>query len=42
MALHKQNNNDGEIESETNEKMITKTWEGMDTCGIERVAFFLL
>lgn len=36
VALHKQNNNDGEIESETNEKMIRKTgrnghlwnWEG--------------
>lgn len=27
MMLHKQNTNDGEIESEANEKMIRKTWK---------------
>lgn len=27
MTLHKQNNNDGEMENETNEKMIRKSWK---------------
>lgn len=27
VMLHKQNNNDSEIENETNEKMIRKTWK---------------
>jgi hypothetical protein len=41
VTLHKQNNNDGEIENQTNEKMIRKNLEELDTCG-NKIAFLLL
>lgn len=36
VMLRKQNNNDGEIENETNEKMIRKTWKKWTLVEISR------
>lgn len=42
MTLHKQNNDDGEIENETNEKMIRKTWKKWTLVEINEKGAFLL
>lgn len=42
MTLHKQNNNDGEMENQTNEKMIRKSWKKWTLWNREESISFLL